>query len=385
MPSSALIAVPRVLDSNTTHNHLKALVVAALESWQQIVTDPASQVVLTELTEGGTGKTIKFYLHGVEANPSAVVLHVRSHEIEFRSRRMAAAQASYSMNSVAPVRLAEGDNWYVDPFCGEQATYNTSETEAFAAGTFVARMHSSDTSWFRPFRGELLQAHPGLEAAVALEPDHWMWQLLARTEKMKRPFALPGNDDATGQHATWPCEVIQRFCDPAPLKPRHFILNRVVPFHGDLHCRNIIQTGHGPNRQFNVIDFEFAGVGPAVIDLAKILRSSNLSNELQTKLLEGYFHGLGLAPPTKEDVSQILFDCALHEFGVWKDDIGLFDIVQLSTDDAVRRMALLQEFAMYVRSSPQRSSVFTANSTDIWEASPQHNGMLRDAHTCRSC
>eukprot|EP00658_Telonema_sp_P-2_P017193 TRINITY_DN16652_c0_g1_i2.p1 TRINITY_DN16652_c0_g1~~TRINITY_DN16652_c0_g1_i2.p1 ORF type:complete len:274 (+),score=39.42 TRINITY_DN16652_c0_g1_i2:384-1205(+) len=257
-------------------------------------------------------------------------------------------------------------------FDGERAKFD-SESDAFRLGEVVATLHSTDPDWFETFRNQILAAHPGLEAAAPPGRAHWIWQLLARTEKLKPAFAGEGAVDQSA--SVWPAEVIQRFCGCC-IEPRHAVLTRVVCFHGDLHHQNLIQGSEG---RYKVVDFEFTGVGPAVVDLCMVLRNSGFfpSEESkirsQTKMLEGYLKGLGLTALSTHDVEQILLECSIYSFAIWADNIGLFDIAQLSPADALARIPLLEEFVASIRSSAElQSQVVQSDSIqDLWAASAQ--------------
>eukprot|EP00928_Gymnodinium_smaydae_P021857 TRINITY_DN1855_c0_g1_i1.p1 TRINITY_DN1855_c0_g1~~TRINITY_DN1855_c0_g1_i1.p1 ORF type:complete len:394 (+),score=41.22 TRINITY_DN1855_c0_g1_i1:91-1272(+) len=372
---------------------MNAFVISAITAWREAVADHAYSLECNELTCGGGNKTVKFTLsleNDAVLRPSAVVLHVRDgstrpREIPFRFPRMAAAQGVWAAAGLAPDRLAQGKNWYIDAFDGIPAA-PSNDSDFLALGEMLAKLHSTSVAWFEPIRKQLVQDHPALQSLPVPHDSH-VWYLLTRSEwLLRKPFSMDEQyaeyDDRQKLQSIWPLNVVKSFCDGGAVAPTHPLMKRVVPFHGDMHVGNAIKSSDGT---YKVIDFEFVGVGAAVIDMSMILGTcgDGLTQSKQ-HLIRGYFSSLGLEAPTDQDVREILIDVALHAFTT-HDDIGYLDVAASASSSALTHpdsgiLSLQQSFATSIRSSPELQDRILKGEHiyyDVWMQSPEYDAFAR--------
>ena len=154
---------------------------------------------------------------------------------------------------------------------------------------------------------------------------------------------------------------------------------------------NILKLSSHGKVAFKVIDFEFSGVGPAVLDFGGPLGLLN-TFELKKKLMEGYYCGSGLSPPTDSDVQLIIIDVALDAM-FFVDDYWYFDLVKVSGEEAPRRLQVIERFAEYVRGDDEvKKSLYNPATNpsrveggytfsiryDVWEPWCKANGVVLD-------
>mmetsp|Transcript_8311 Transcript_8311/g.21058 ORF Transcript_8311/g.21058 Transcript_8311/m.21058 type:complete len:449 (-) Transcript_8311:161-1507(-) len=369
--------------SSDSDTDLMLLAVAAVPSWRDALTDPTSQIDVCSLSEGGGGKTLKLAVKAgttednlIQLKPQAVVFHLRQKDIDFRMPRMAAAQSVWASCDVAPAQIAKGRNWSIDTFGGTRASLDTAD-QCFAVGQALAKVHSTPVAWFELFRKQLLDVHPGLAALPALEPNNFVWTLLFRSAKaLRRPFASEKQGPSEDSRDAWSPALIQAYCDYGASAPRHELTRRVVSVHGDTHIGNFIRL---PDGQHQVVDFEFAGVGPAVVDLHMTLSSARTQG-LKQHIIAGYLSELGLGAPHHSDIDEICLDCKLAAFAIWNDDVGLFEMALSGSgsDDLLHpehgRITLSRSFATSVRSSPELQAKLKEgiDIQDLWAESQEH-------------
>eukprot|EP00929_Paragymnodinium_shiwhaense_P003525 TRINITY_DN104082_c0_g1_i1.p1 TRINITY_DN104082_c0_g1~~TRINITY_DN104082_c0_g1_i1.p1 ORF type:complete len:426 (+),score=67.10 TRINITY_DN104082_c0_g1_i1:196-1473(+) len=407
------MATPIGADSGPSSKELLAFV-ANIPSWQGV--DPDS-VEVQNLTEGGGNTTALLTLaaktqsNGITGSllsePRRVVVHIRSmedpREAQFRCTRMAAAQGNWSAIGLAPKRLAEGENWWVDEFLGKslkkilQSKKDAAaelEAEAFELGAWLARLHAAPLDWFDAFREEFLhKMYPilgDLADEGALPKNSPMWVLLARSRRLwTKLLGDCGGSEAIPAAKPWPTATLRRFCEylkdyeSNPFLPSHPALRRVVCLHGDLHSGNMVKDSKGA---LYAVDYEFACVGPAVYDLMMVLPCFE-HRSLKAKVIEGYLRysgeseskgvaasdeGAGVTP---EDVTQILLDYHLFCWAYWQDDVGWFDVAgqALSEDEIFNEetgiLSVSDRLGKEVREKFARDGVVQVNGEDFAENS----------------
>ena len=87
--------------------------------------------------------------------------------------------------------------------------------------------------------------------------------------------------------------------------------------HGELYASNVLVGDAGDGEQIWPVDWEMAGVGPPLLDLAAL--TAGWAGEEQVKLVDAYLHEWGAAggPASAADVSMLLDCCRLHYALQW--------------------------------------------------------------------
>ena len=200
-----------------------------------------------------------------------------------RAREQAAARAAADA-SIAPAVLYTASDAMVTGFV-EGRTLTEKELKDACAGTGDPSLLAEVAATLRTMHA--LPAPPELASARNTEStwppaDLWRWIALAEEKGFDR---LPLLGDARPFIASLE-SVASAGATPSQECFCHF----------DLLPDNLIRTPPGPARSVHVVDFEYAGVGQPLMDLAIMSMGCALSGEEETALLTAYNE----APPSAE-------------------------------------------------------------------------------------
>jgi len=274
--------------SEDDDHSLGNLVASVLPGW--VAVDRFSIVVEEVSGEGAQ------YTHKVSAQkavPPVVALHRwdKDGPDEICQQRTAAAAKLFAQHGLAPARLAEGGDWYIEPWEGSgQPELDASRMAEVAE--LVARVHRLPTEWYDGFRKRLQERTPELRQ-VPMGSHVWWWS--SRGELM---------DELTEE-----CRRV--WCETNFFAPDSEAGKRIVTIHADLHAGNMLETDDG----LLLIDFEYACVTHAVHDLAFAMYMC-CDNDIERKeaFIEAYLKAMGY-PADESDVEALLFDAEVAFLG----------------------------------------------------------------------
>lgn len=299
--------------------------------WNEVNRD----AVLVEDKSGhGGSKTYKVTGPGME--PPVVAVHARSLSSvadPIWERRMEAAAVQLARYEVAPRRLAQGVDWFIEAWEGvhigelqlacELTDGNTSVQEL---ARLMAKIHKIPTEWFEVFREQLGIVKFGLQGAPqgsciwwpACRVEEWMTKM--SDEHLLRLIAVE-------------------------LKPRSSAGARIVTVHGDLHRENVIRT---EGECLKAIDLEFTHATHAVADIAYTMDAVCDTEAKRRGFAEAYLQAMG------DEFDAAAVDClvldalsysALNQFGgiLWQELDKLKDAPDHSFDVYSKYTAVLEE------------------------------------------
>eukprot|EP00658_Telonema_sp_P-2_P040875 TRINITY_DN29230_c0_g1_i1.p1 TRINITY_DN29230_c0_g1~~TRINITY_DN29230_c0_g1_i1.p1 ORF type:complete len:294 (-),score=45.31 TRINITY_DN29230_c0_g1_i1:436-1317(-) len=220
-----------------------------------------------------------------------------------------------------PTRLAQGEDWFIEPWEGNGAPEIGPHVDKFRElGRFVADYHLKlPIEWYEPWRDALRKEIPALDGAA--EGCHvWWWT--ARPNKW-----LVGLD----------AECLELWASDYFFAPQSEVGRRLVTAHGDLNEGNMLQMDDG----LRCIDFEFSCVTNAIQDLSYVVgwitedtyRQPGAGpiedkSEKKRAFLEAYLEGVG-QPCGPEQVDALLLDAeiswlahSIHNTGIRVWNIG---------------------------------------------------------------
>lgn len=257
----------------------------------------------------------------------AVALHSRTGwglTKESEAREQAAARL-FAAHGLSPRRLAQGVDWFIDPWEGYGQPTLATVADMEVLGKELAKVHKMPIEWFDAFRAELQAEFPFLATVPA---NSHIWWYSCRMECM-----FPSKPDAEK-----PCDPVwlAEFAQPM-FTPQSTAGARVVTCHGDLKEPNMVALAEGRAMQegaLKFVDLEFAHVTAACYDLAYVCfhyedkRPSETEKAAYTYVddvtamrrafLKAYLQAMGDAS-TKQDVDRLLVDVMLaacgHHFG----------------------------------------------------------------------
>jgi len=304
---------------------LAALVADVLEGWGDVDTS-AIQVE----AKNGEGHLFTYKVSAEGAVPPAVALHCWNEDAALDpilQPRTAAAAQLFAAVGLAPSRLAQGGDWFIETWEGLGEPELTLDC-LDELGKLVARIHRIPTAWFDVWREKLRERRPAMRQVP--EGSHvWWWSAREKLLGSVKAECLQ----------VW---LSARFFDPVSPTAR-----RLVTAHADLHAGNMLQTPMG----IRVIDFEYTCVTHAVQDLSFIV-SETCSGDLAMKrtFIQAYLHEAG-EPCGEEEVESLLFDC---EVGVLGSHFGPLDL-ETAEEEPEGWLEKVELYKMYVpdaRSSP---------------------------------
>mmetsp|Transcript_133523 Transcript_133523/g.249693 ORF Transcript_133523/g.249693 Transcript_133523/m.249693 type:complete len:459 (+) Transcript_133523:55-1431(+) len=279
-----------------------------------------SQVVVQECS-GFEGRTFKVSTESINAVPSVVAFHVLNNQVaadDICKGRMAAAQTVFAANRISAARIAQGDNWFVEPWIGTKVggvydlnrpKHRKSTAESFELtlglhtespataspaelGELLARIHAIPTGWYDEWRVSICARRPALLSA---ESGSHIWPFTARQQIFEKLSD----------------ESIRLWCQAGP-KAASSAGARIVTTHGDFHPANIIRGQDG----LQVIDFGLTCVTSAAKDLSWACEYFLHGIEEKRAFASAYLKAGGL-PAENDEVDALLLDAecfALHSF-----------------------------------------------------------------------
>ena len=341
-----------------------ALVASALPGWCDVDRD---SILVEDKSGHGGSKTFK--VSAPTAQPPAVALHSRN-VIEAGGKgvsgdgavstsseeRQETAATAFALGGCAPRRLAQGGDWFIECWEGEQpwnereGGWDSLTTQELAdAAALLAKVHSDvPTEWFDLHRKKIIEQNPSFEGCPT---GSHAWLTASRLRWFE------GETDSDPEHLA---EAVQFYlnagCGPETVDCLHPLGARIVTNHGDFHPSNFILGATG----LACVDLEFAHVSRAVHDLAYCFMWLK-GAEKRRLFIAAYMTACGEGTPTAEEVNALWFDaeCAesrvFHPAALWgdffksKDDIDyMFDKYKLfaAAEQRVRQCPDLRDEAL---------------------------------------
>eukprot|EP00929_Paragymnodinium_shiwhaense_P034220 TRINITY_DN18653_c0_g1_i1.p1 TRINITY_DN18653_c0_g1~~TRINITY_DN18653_c0_g1_i1.p1 ORF type:complete len:847 (+),score=134.76 TRINITY_DN18653_c0_g1_i1:79-2619(+) len=283
--------------------------------------------------------------------PCAAALHSREKDgsKEVLMRRMSEATLALSRAGVAPQRLAEGGDWFVESWDAAASSDGVKSAGARGQGQLLARVHDVPVTWFEPIKEQILAENPQASATPA---GSHAWLYLSRLAPFDNVLKDPG--------------VYADYVDDTHLSPVSSIAKRVVTVHGDYHPGNTIDAGEGVG--FKVVDFEFTHAGSAVFDLTFGLFCCGRENRVE--FLEGYTENM--TGVTTEDFEEVMVDAELALLYLWLPGGKLAGWEAGSDGDKFRSLvSRCRAFGKWIRESQERKKALIARGlTTMLRESP---------------
>lgn len=354
--------------SRASRAGLVALVAGALRNhgWGAVEPD---DVAVEDKSACGGSTTFKMTAKVPEL-PS-VALHSRSseHVDDLGEVRSQIASRVYAEHGVAPVRLAQGADWFIEAWAGDAVGpveymlkerpdrrplmdppkcstagcnfwthaghWNVAVTGGFYCCKSCARggvhARACQRRWYNPdqpieWEGDAPDAVltsceelAGLLARIHNVPTDWFDEV--RDALRSRCPAL--REAAVGSHVwyyTARRSLFEELTDEGKLQwsvedgfaPVSAAGARVVSCHGDFHCRNILKL---PDGQLRAVVTEFACVAHAIQDVSWALSLWLREPEAKRRFGRAYLAASGL-PSEPDDVHAFLVDCEIGRLGV---------------------------------------------------------------------
>ena len=268
---------------------------------------------------GGGGSTC-YKVSAAGAIPETVALHSRSEtaatDIIGEAILKAAGSAS-AQHGVGPKRLAQGEDWNIEPWEGLGEPVMDSVQKFEMLGRLLARIHRLPTSWLDECEcmEKIYASHPFLRDC---HPGHILNRVAKVSEKpwLKELLTLPGIE-----------EIFTSASKEYLYPPVTEAARRVVTIHGDFHKGNVIQM---PDCM-RAIDFDGAGVGYAINDITYVIcwvdeewfKDNGVGDLSREELVErkrgfaaAYLSAMGDSA-TPADVDALLLDAQLGMHQCW--------------------------------------------------------------------
>ena len=352
---------------------LKRLVVDALDDrgWGSV--DRSCIEIEADVIGLGGSKTYKVSAPaGGGLTPTRVALHSRASSLSPESEaRTAAAARLFGQAGLAPERLAEGTDWFIEPWEGNgQPTWAT-VADMRVLGREVAKVHALPIGWFQPFRTQLKEDFP----IYADVPDgcHIWWNSCRTSD-----FYTAGRDEE------WAAVYVQ------PLFTPHTQAGaRIVTCHGDLHAGNMISFTEDcamEDGSVKFLDLEFAHVSNACSDLGYAcfhyedmpLKDVGIARDppdaMRRAFLQSYLEATG-EPSGERDVDALLIDACLGACG---HHFGPCGLPQLWGD--MEALARFRQHASELLRSESEQAMFHERGPEGWFAQRGYLQHLQHVH-----
>lgn len=271
-------------DGEWKNEHAEALelAIAALQEHPDWVGVTPGTVIVSNLSKCEWNN---MFLLSIKSRKASAVIHLNygNPRLVTAHRMLAKAGLAVDILALAPHARdgfptnAESGQWPLTSWC---AMAYGAATGGDPTGALIARLHKLSTSWFEPFRAEILSDFPMLAEEPA---NSALYPLVAN-------FRGRG-----GQHI--PSEKLRELMASLP-RPIGQHAESLVTVHGDLHGENIVRiSSDGPQL---LIDLEYMCVSSAVQDLAFSCDDLGVMQEYLQEML-------GRAPTTDE-VEELAFE-----------------------------------------------------------------------------
>ena len=282
------------------------------EGWSQIEINDIS----VKDTSGHGGARL-YRVSAPGATPEAVALKAKSHDNSRIEGRVETATMIFSDLGVGPKRLAQGDDWTIEPWegLGEPALDSVEKFEMY--GRLFAQIHKLlPIEWYDEWREDVCTRQPWMKG---MPLGSWVW--------------IQASQGEGGYHNALP-EILARMSKDYAWSPVTEAGSRIVTVHGDMHKRNMLQMADC----MRAIDYDATCVSHAVNDLGYALGYVadgwfdeetgffNLPDEemlvRKRAFIASYLSGMGDAA-TPADVDALLLDAELcMSFPFWGDPIA---------------------------------------------------------------
>eukprot|EP00928_Gymnodinium_smaydae_P056790 TRINITY_DN40117_c0_g1_i1.p1 TRINITY_DN40117_c0_g1~~TRINITY_DN40117_c0_g1_i1.p1 ORF type:complete len:397 (+),score=44.25 TRINITY_DN40117_c0_g1_i1:164-1354(+) len=348
---------------------LGLLVAEALKphGWDSV--DPAS-IVVEDKSSGSGNKTYKVRAAGVDE----VSLHSRDSWYSQSETRTEAAVKLFGEHGVSPKRLAQGVDWFIEPWEGYGEPTWTKIDDMKVMGRELAKVHMMPIEWFDPFRAKLKAEHPCLASVPA--GSHIWWYA-------SHNLAMFADSDPA-----WMAEFAQPMFTPQSKAGA-----RIVTCHGDIKEPNMISLAEGCAMKDGLckfVDLDWAHVNAACHDLAfvcfhyyedppmneKVTERDDVG-AMRRAFLESYLEAMG-DPSTKQDVDALLVDTALaacgHHFGI----VGEHSVFGRNLDpDAISGLKRFKEQAAALLASDAEQARFHESGPEGWFALQGYDKLIK--------
>jgi len=291
-----------------------------------------------------------------EPSSTSVVLHSRlnDHAPSFMAR-LSMAHAIFAQHSLAAPRIAEGGDWFLGEWRGEQVPHEALNDLEYARrhGALFARVHSIDPAWFIPHREVLIEQAPHL---AAVDPLASVWAYASRghhCDNMCRLYSSGPFKCEEGRP-----DLLSMISDMnSSLAPKHPLTRRLVTCHGDLHCNNTLNLGGEQGLQ--CCDFEFTCAAGAFVDLGSAMGQFSWGHlqcgpEHRRAFMEAYCEGIG-HPLQGEELDAVLLDAMIAGGFAHFHSVGLtapFNIEGQSAEAVVVKLTTYGKIADEARADP---------------------------------
>lgn len=279
--------------------------------------------LVTVQDKSGLGGGRVYFVSMENADPPIVVLKVQGEQSAspLSSKRVNAAIDVFRTNGLAAKKIAQGEDWYVDPFAGVSCVedyFHFDHTLAPAASIakLTAQIHETPTDWYEPFRAAAIDRDPEIGATLSQTlPYSHCWNPFGYGLENGMVFiggGFPSPDTAREIMALQvQSGVFHKFLEAECFHPRSEAGQRLVTCHMDIKPDNILINKNG----LIAIDLEFTCVGPAVNDFGHMmifwLGSQLKSYEFRYAFLATYLEAACL-PANDEAVRSLMLDAEIN-------------------------------------------------------------------------
>lgn len=282
------------------YDGIRGLVADALKDLPGWSTLDKAQMKVEDVSGHGGSATFKIIApDSAQAKPPAVALHSRSLAVADRhvsELRMEAAAQLFVGAGLAPKRIAQGGDWFIEEWGGSKAgrhgeSDKLDDTAVMNLGRLLAKVHSIPADWYEEWRSRIIQEH---QAFKDIPHCSAAWWLSARASEWVAPI----------QEATF-----QQFGSVNLEFLSSSVSRQVVTCHGDFHLENIICN---PEAGYKIIDFEFSGALPAIHDFQWAFMVWCHTLPQQRAFVKAYLEALE-KPSQDMDVDAILLDACCYQ------------------------------------------------------------------------
>ena len=417
-------------DTGKTKEDAAKIVAEALKNdgWKDV---SVGAVAVKDVSGGGGSQTFKVSAEGAE--PPAVALHTRNTDLvnELTAARTEAVAKLLAASGVAPARLAQGKDWFVEPWDGEPFPWGSPErddsllarppkcsTEGchywasvrkgnvwLFGGYFCCLMcagknkgkpeEHDEVGFLLPCQKQAYSAHAPIEWA---EHPYARWEeigaLMAKVHKNSPEWyegfrgelcrQLPAIKDISPASMYWwwgrQTALASEFSDEGyrlwaseeyrVYQPVTEAARRVVTCHGDFQHGNVLHTSAG---ELKVIDFENSLACCAAMDVcwtfATWCTNPQASREEQKRFIRGYLTEAGYPSDTE---SVHAFDTDIQIFSLTLPGAVASNIIPRKEGPFVKGSPTVRRLCAEVASTYRADAVFRAEV----DATPESPGLV---------
>ena len=271
-------------------NNVKELCKVSLSrfsGWSELSDE---DIKVKDISGEGGNKTWKIQ-NNKEVFPLLVACHQRKNALHnpFSEQRMCDISQIFSIEDIAPSRIAHGHGWFMEIWEGSESWQLNEGRHVLKLAELTSRIHAISTEWFDKWREKYVQRSP--ELSLTNEKSH-LWWYSHRKEFLS--------------HDLFPPTTYDMFMNVSFFYPRHWLSQKLVTSHGDLHYGNIVC---GKN-SLKVIDFEYTGVTFLIHDIAFIFQWLDFDCKMPflRHYLESTGKGMDNIVLTEDDIQEIYLD-----------------------------------------------------------------------------